>query len=116
MSRKTPHVWDGFLRDPEGNPTLEIGSEDWWVWLDDEQHHTFHFTDDSGGFTARKEHKQRGDVYWVAYRQVHNKLYKHYLGKTASLTLEHLQEASAALVAAVESFEHNPSGNHSQEP
>jgi hypothetical protein len=111
MSHKTPQLRDGFLRDVEGNPVTEVGSEAWFTWLEDEPHHTFHFTDDAGGFTARKEKKQRGDHYWVAYRQLHNKLYKAYLGKSHSLTLNHLSETSIQLAQHIDEVEQAAS-NH----
>lgn len=105
MSRKTPHVLDGFLRDTNGSATLEVGSALWFEWLKAEEHCTFHFSHSTGGFTARKERKQRGDYYWVAYRQMHNKLHKTYLGKSASLTTHHLCDASSALADIIADFE-----------
>ncbi len=95
MSCKTPFVSDGHLRDPNGMTVLD--SPDWFAWLADDAHHTFHFEDSDGGFTARKERKQRGQWYWIAYRQVHKKLYKTYLGKSETLTQIHLHNASHTL-------------------
>jgi hypothetical protein len=105
MSRTTPHVIDGFLRDAEGKALAEIDSTEWFAWLKDEAHHTFHFTYSGGGFTARKERKQRGDCYWVAYRQFHNKLHKTYLGKSETLTQAHLCAISSTLAALITCFE-----------
>lgn len=104
MSRKTPHIQDGFLLDADGNPVIEVGSAQWFTWLKDETHQTFHFVHSTGGFTARKELKQRGDCYWVAYRQFKNKLHKTYLGKSVCLTADHLDSASAALTAIITDF------------
>jgi len=63
----------------------------------DEQHRSFHFSGQDGDFTARKERKQRGSWYWVAYRQFHNKLFKTYLGKSACLSEARLQAAARTL-------------------
>jgi LuxR family transcriptional regulator, maltose regulon positive regulatory protein len=93
MSHKTPWVVDGSLKD--GSVLVPLDTPDWYAWL--EEHNTFHFEHPSGGFTARKERKQRGKAYWVAYRQVHKKLYKTYIGKSETLTHSHLCEVSEAL-------------------
>ena len=105
MSRTTPHIIEGFLRDAEGISIAEVDSTDWFAWLKEEAHCTFHFTHPGGGFTARKERKQRGDCYWVAYRQFHNKLHKTYLGKSETLTQAHLCEISSTLAELITCFE-----------
>jgi len=56
-----------------------------------------------GEFTARKERKQRGDWYWVAYRQVHGKLHKAYPEKSEALTEAHLCAAAQELGRAAAS-------------
>jgi LuxR family transcriptional regulator, maltose regulon positive regulatory protein len=81
MSWKTPLVADGLLCMPLDPDCIAVGSLAWYRWLADELHCSFHFVHPAGDFTARKERKQRGTQYWVAYRQVHSKLYKVYLGK-----------------------------------
>jgi hypothetical protein len=100
MSRSTPLVSDGYLHSLDGNPWIPLDSPAWFSWLQETQHCTFHFQDVAGGFTARKEVKQRGQVYWVAYRQFHNKLHKTYLGKAEALTYAHLTVASNKLAHA----------------
>ena len=100
MSRTTPLVADGHLHDANGAPFIALGSPEWLTWLADEAHCAFHFAHASGGFTARKERKQRGQDYWVAYRQQHNKLHKTYLGKAETLTEAHLCAASQKLASA----------------
>ncbi len=97
MAWKTPLATAGMLHEPLGADDIELGSPAWYAWLADETHRSFHFTHPSGGFTARKERKQRGQAYWVAYRQVHSKLYKAYLGKSEQLTEARLGAASEAL-------------------
>jgi LuxR family transcriptional regulator, maltose regulon positive regulatory protein len=105
VSRLTPQVNEGFLVDPLNHLKIRLGSADWFAWLKDVSNHTFHFTHASGGFTARKERKQRGDHYWIAYRQFHNKLHKVYIGKSETLTEAHLADASATLAEHIEHSE-----------
>jgi LuxR family maltose regulon positive regulatory protein len=78
---------------------LRLTSEDpaWFAWLDDVS--SFAFQGQRGSFTARKETKQRGAVYWYAYRKREGKLAKKYLGKTADLTLARLEDVAGVLYA-----------------
>lgn len=95
MSRSTPHVDRNGLRD---QPTaVLLDTPDWYRWLDDDEHRSFHFSSRFGEFTARKERKQRGSWYWVAYRQVNNRLYKTYLGKSGCLSEANLHAAARTL-------------------
>lgn len=97
MSWKTPTASAGVLHVPREAVDIVIGSTAWYAWLNDEIHCSFHFSHPAGNFTARKERKQRGQWYWVAYRQVHCKLYKAYLGKSETLSEEHLCEVAKTL-------------------
>lgn len=81
MAWKTPIVSQGILSVPLEALTVQLDSPDWHAWLADETHCSFHFSHPSGDFTARKERKQRGQQYWVAYRHANGKMYKVYLGK-----------------------------------
>src|SRR5215203_4339745 len=85
MAWKTPMVAEGILHIPQEIGTIEVGSPTWYSWLADTAHCSFHFSHPAGDFTARKERKQRGQQYWVAYRHVNSKLYKAYLGKSEVL-------------------------------
>ena len=78
---------------------LRMTSEDpaWFAWLDEASSFAFH--GQRGSFTARKESKQRGVVYWYAYRKTKGKLAKKYLGKTADLSLARLEDVAGALHA-----------------
>jgi hypothetical protein len=105
MSHKTPLVTDGCLCNLGDAPAVALDTPAWFDWLQADEHCTFHFEHTSGGFTARKEHKQRGQWYWVAYRQVHNKLYKTYLGKSETLTEAHLCHASETLAESAAEHE-----------
>ena len=66
-------------------------------WSELEHISSFAFYGASGNFTARKEVKQRGGTYWVAYRKVDQKLYKKYIGKTSELATEKLESVAATL-------------------
>ena len=56
------------------------------------------FQGKNGHFTARKEMRNGGkDAYWYAYRKEAGKLVKHYLGKTAELTVDRLESVAESL-------------------
>ena len=58
------------------------------------------FSGETGTFTARKEHAQRGSVYWRAYRMRHGVLERAYLGKSEYLTPERLNQVARDLADA----------------
>ena len=76
---------------------LTIEGPAWFAWLDSVSSFAFHGL--SGSYTARKETKQRGALYWYAYRKTQGKLAKKYLGKTADLTLARLEDVAGVLYA-----------------
>jgi LuxR family maltose regulon positive regulatory protein len=90
-------VVSGELHTGDDAACIALDSPAWFAWVADDAHHSFHFTHPCGDFTARKERKQRGQWYWVAYRQVHGTLYKTYLGKSDTLTDARLCAAAATL-------------------
>lgn len=100
MSWKTPTVADGYLREAGWSTGIAVDSPEWYAWLDGPEHYSFHVNHPAGGFTARKERKQRGQWYWIAYRQFHGKLYKQYLGKSEHLDAAHIDAAARALAHA----------------
>ena len=87
----------GVLHEPRGALRVALDSPEWFAWLADDQHRSFHFAHPAGDCTARKERKQRGDWYWVAYRHVHGKLLKTYLGKSETLSEARLCAAARDL-------------------
>jgi LuxR family maltose regulon positive regulatory protein len=105
MSWKTPLVEAGLLMEPACASTIALDSAEWFSWVADEQHCSFHFRHPEGEFTARKERKQRGSAYWVAYRQVQNRLYKRYIGKPDALTAAHLAAVAAEISGACPAME-----------
>lgn len=78
--------------------SLVADSPDWFTWL--AKLSSFHFKGKSGHFTARQETKQRGDVYWYAYRKAHGHRLKRYLGPTAQLSLAKLEQTAGDLQEA----------------
>jgi len=75
---------------------LDFQSHVWQQWL--EQVSSFAFQSKHGHhFTARKEVRARGDVYWIAYRKVSGKLTHKYLGRTTDVTLSRLEQVAATL-------------------
>jgi DNA-binding CsgD family transcriptional regulator len=91
MAYSTPLVSDDGLTISTGSQKhlISLDSTAWWRWLAATETTTFHFKNDRGSFTARRERKH-GKWYWYAYRKQHGKLHKAYLGKTEELALERL--------------------------
>src|SRR5947209_6183097 len=95
-----PLVSDGGLLLLDGSESrrspVVLGSAAWYTWLADQQNQSFSFRNDLGTFTARRE-RQRQGWYWYAYRKYEGKLHKAYLGKSETLTIEHLLAAATVL-------------------
>jgi LuxR family maltose regulon positive regulatory protein len=65
-------------------------------WL--EQSESFSFHSRSGmHYTVRKQKGQRGGSYWYAYRRLHGRIVKRYLGKATDLTPARLEEIAHLL-------------------
>src|SRR4029453_12799369 len=94
-----PWVTGGRVRGTAGSAAagVAVGSPGWFAWLADDAARSFSFRSPSGAYTARKERRQRGGTYWVAYRTVAGRQHKLYLGKAEDLNLERLDAAGAAL-------------------
>lgn len=101
------------VRDPEHDRTLAAifggdalmfipESQEWFAWLAGIP--SFAFLGRAGRFTARRETKQRGESYWVAYRRADGKLRKHYLGRTCDLTVEKLEAVARSMSARLASL------------
>ncbi len=50
----------------------------------------------AGYLTIRKERRQRGGAYWVAYRRVAGRLRKVYIGRSAAVTQARLDMIAVA--------------------
>ena len=98
-----PSVADGLLRGTaaDGAAGVSVGSPAWFAWLVEDAARSFSFRSPAGAYTARKERRQRGGAYWVAYRTAAGRQHKVYLGKAEELTPERLAEAAAALAGRV---------------
>jgi hypothetical protein len=66
----------------------------WQAWLDD--HTAFAFVGRSGSLSVLREARSRGAGYWYAYRTHQRRTQKRYLGPSAKLTLDRLEQAAAA--------------------
>src|ERR1700686_1187265 len=70
-----------------------------WLKLID----AFHLETQAGhSLTARKETKQRGSAYWVAYKRVDGKLKKKYLGDGNKITLAQLEAVARSFIEVPE--------------
>jgi hypothetical protein len=76
--------------------TIQVGSADWYAWLDQTTTHSFAYRSAQGFLTARRE-RRHGTWYWYAYRSQSGRLHKAYLGKAEELTLERLNDAVTKL-------------------
>lgn len=75
-------------------------------WL--EQSASFSFHSRWGmHYTVRKQRVQRGSSYWYAYRRLHGRIVKRYLGRTADLTLARLEEIARLLESMSDSRQHS---------
>jgi LuxR family maltose regulon positive regulatory protein len=96
MARTGPQVTDNVLIDGDGT-AIPVGEPAWYTWL--EQATNFAFSGAPGSFTARKERRARGGWYWKAYRTLHGKRWRAYLGKSGDLTLDLLNTVAAQLAS-----------------
>src|ERR671932_1186278 len=102
MPPRLPTVEDGRLLLPEHpEAPIAVGSPAWVAWLDAPAMRSFAFRSGQGRLTARKDRRQRGGSYWVAYRKLGGTLRNIYLGKSADVTQERLADAAAMLAAAI---------------
>ena len=100
---RIPFVADGVLHVAAGREAagVIVGTPAWFDWLADDSVRSFSFRSRAGNYTARKERRQRGGGYWVAYRTAAGRQYKMYLGTVADLSPEHLAYAAAALAERI---------------
>jgi LuxR family transcriptional regulator, maltose regulon positive regulatory protein len=98
-----PSVADGLLQGTRagGAAGLAVGSPAWFAWLTDDDARSFSFRSPAGAYTARKERRQRGGTYWVAYRTAAGRQHKVYLGKGEELTPERLAMAAATIAGRI---------------
>ncbi|SRR6266568_4514827 len=78
-----------------GRLGFPLDTVEWFDWL--ERIPSFRFHGRLGHFTARKETRKRGGVYWIAYRHIRGKLRKQYIGVPATITIARLEEIAGKL-------------------
>ena len=81
---------------PQGR--VQLDSAAWFGWLAVETTRRFsyglfdpHLGYIVGWMTVRKERRQRGGGYWVAYRRVGGQLHKVYIGSSNAVTAQRLE-------------------------
>ena len=100
-SKKTPLVVSGHLYTDDPMTTgLVLDSPAWFVWLEAVAPASFYYQGAGGGLTVRRERKQRGGWYWVAYHSSQGKLRKVYLGPAHLITRAALEAALVRLTAS----------------
>jgi predicted ATPase/DNA-binding CsgD family transcriptional regulator len=109
MAGDIPRVQNALLQIGVRSEPIPVDSPDWFTWL--ESATSFAFSDPNGSFTARHDAvgHGRGGRYWKAYRRRDGKLYRHYLGRSADLTLDRLMVAAAVLAESINRTNDPPS-------
>jgi LuxR family maltose regulon positive regulatory protein len=103
MAQRMPQVVAATLYTVESPAprSIALDSAEWFVWLDDPVNRSFDLHHALGRLTVRKERRQRGGEYWVAYRRAGRRLRKVYLGKSPRLTALLLERAAARLASSL---------------
>lgn len=79
-------------------PPIDVGSDFWFTWLREPQANSFHFENEQGKFTARREERPTsGNDYWYAYKKIQGRLRKVYLGTPEELTSDRLNQIAAEI-------------------
>lgn len=120
MGHTTPRVWviemAGVMRAELqlacSERTIRLDTPEWEQWLEEPTTSSFAYPvyDRRGGYirgwmTVRKEHRNRGGHYWVAYRRVGKRLCKLYLGRSAQVGQSQLGDAAARFLAMADQVE-----------
>ncbi len=100
MRTNRPRVYEQWLADPAHVAgDIRLDSTAWFAWLDAASTSGFAYPlfDLQVGYivgwmSVRKERKQRGGEYWVAYRRYEGHLRKAYLGNSRVVTAAHLAQ------------------------
>ncbi|MDQ2886359.1 MAG: LuxR C-terminal-related transcriptional regulator [Chloroflexota bacterium] len=94
---RLPPEGSGYLlTGPENEASRSLSEEDWLDWL--EEHRAFAFHGRNGQINLLKEKRERGgEGYWYAYRRHAGRMVKRYVGRSAQVSMERLEEVSALL-------------------
>jgi len=105
MAANLPRMSEQRLYDPLGpNGSVQLDTPAWFVWLAAETTTRFsyplfdpHVGYIVGWMTVRKERRQRGGCYWVAYRRLGEQVRKVYIGSGEAVTAQRLQAIACRL-------------------
>ena len=99
-TKKTPVVLNSILYTNDPLTTgIALDSPSWFIWLEAETTTSFYFQKGDFGMTVRREIRQRGSHYWLAYRFSQGKLHKVYLGTTQKVNQASLEAGLTQLTA-----------------
>lgn len=102
QNRRTQAV----LYEPQHLSTsIVVDSPEWFAWLEEARSFAYPVADATKGYiegfmTVRKERRQRGGQYWVAYRRCQGRLRKVYLGASGELTQGCLDQVAQRFLLA----------------
>ncbi len=92
-----PMVRDGVVHLSQQDAPVRVGTPQWFDWLGEAR--SFTFACAAGTFTARNEERS-GRHFWYAYRRQDRMTRKTYLGRSADLIPQRLEQAALRLVQA----------------
>ena len=106
MAHKPPRIWGEWVYDSTGRRLdVRLDTPSWFNWLTLSTTTSFSYPlhDHARGYiagfmTVRKEARQRGGSYWVAFRRGAGRVRKVYLGRPAAVTRQRLETVAAALL------------------
>jgi LuxR family maltose regulon positive regulatory protein len=85
----------GILYTDDAYTGTAVGSPAWFAWLTTAS--TFYYDSRHGTFTAHRERRQRGGLYWIGYRRHAGALRRSYLGQSNALTVARLDNTAVIL-------------------
>jgi LuxR family transcriptional regulator, maltose regulon positive regulatory protein len=99
MAANLPRISEQRVYDPMGpDGNVQLDTPAWFAWLAAETTTRFSYPlfDPQVGYivgwmTVRKEQRQRGGHYWVAYRRLSGQVRKVYLGSSGVVTAQRLE-------------------------
>lgn len=92
---------------------IKVDSSQWFAWLQQAQPfrvvQAYYLTSQTSlepyylSYTVRPERRQRGQLYWYAYKKYHNRrLHGTYLGPAQAVTLVHLDQLAWQFLAQID--------------
>jgi hypothetical protein len=98
-----PHIYKNKVYGARAG-VIEVGSERWYRWLEEEEGREFAFRTEAGIWhNARREQGgRRNRGYWYVACRVGRRVQRFYLGPAAALDVERLVAVGVAIAAARE--------------